>query len=211
MRIIHIIPSAFNYFNDIRSQAFELVEGLNMFGATSDAVTIQYGSTIKKKVTQSIQAAAPSQSNTVSVRFHEVVDTLSQYDVVHVHCPILGEMSRIIAWKQAHPTTSLIITFYRAVQITDLFSWFVLWYNAYYLRKLFKLADVITYLEHRPDARSFRRVITPGTPEVVVDTTALFLDTDLTVDSDTIQLSPSQRQVWKFSYIYQQVTGSGSE
>ena len=59
MRVIHIIPSAFEYFDDIRSQAFRLLDGLNKLGVETEAFTLQYGSTNKAQKA-SIKEAAPS-------------------------------------------------------------------------------------------------------------------------------------------------------
>ena len=207
MKVIHIIPSAFNYFSDIRARVFTLIEELQKFDLVCDAITVQYGTAIKKDVQEEIQEVAPSRDKSRLVNVPGTLASLADYDVVHIHCPILGELQDIIRWKREHPDTTMVVTYYRSIPRSDLFSWVVIWYNAYYLPKLFGLADVVTYPEFRKEAGRYEKRTRPEIPKLVVDETKHFLDMDLTADAHTVQLNGPERQAWKYAFIYNQLVG----
>ncbi len=143
MRVIHIIPSAFEYFTDIRSQAFQLIEGLYAMGVDTEAFTVQYGYP-DKGMKAEVQKDSPSVHTYMgSTGQQGLIDHLSNFDIVHLHAPFLGAAKQIIEWKKAHPDKSLIITVHRDVPWTDFFSLFVKLYNHFYLPKLFARADLI--------------------------------------------------------------------
>lgn len=205
MKVIHIIPSAFDYFNDIRSSAFSLVEAINVLGIQADAITVQYGSSIKKDVAAEIKAAAPTRPEGKLVLFEGVLSDLDNYDVVHLHCPMLGELNHILRWKRAHLGTPLVITYHRSVTVSDLFSWVAVWYNAYYLPKIFRLADVVTYPVDNKSLRRYEKKVPASSPQLVVDTSDSFAGNDLTDYADKVQLNPLERQAWKYATIYNQL------
>lgn len=61
MRVVHIIPSAFDYFDDIRSSAFALIAAEGKQGVESEALTIQYGTvTAKERLETSLKASTHS-------------------------------------------------------------------------------------------------------------------------------------------------------
>lgn len=143
MRVIHIIPSAFDYFGDIRSQAFKLLDGLHKLGIDTEAFTLQYGAP-SKSFKQSVKEDSPSAHNFKgSLGIDAVIDNLSEFDIVHLHCPFLGAANKIIKWKDLNPNIQLVITYYRDVPFDDGFSLFVKLYNFYFLPKIFALSSVI--------------------------------------------------------------------
>ena len=49
MRVIHIIPAVYNYFDDIKDFAFGVLEHQLKLGVDADAITLQYGKGDVKK------------------------------------------------------------------------------------------------------------------------------------------------------------------
>ncbi|EKD42976.1 MAG: hypothetical protein ACD_72C00515G0006, partial [uncultured bacterium] len=47
MRVLHIIPSAFDYFDDIRSEAFKMIDAEIEMGIDAEAMTLEYGAPTK--------------------------------------------------------------------------------------------------------------------------------------------------------------------
>ena len=147
MKVIHIIPSAFNYFDDIRSQAFKLLDGLHKLGVENEAITLQYGSTDKAQKA-SIKSASPSVHNHIgNFDIDSAIANFADFDIVHLHCPFFGAAGKILNWKKLNPETPLVATHYRQVRIEDLMSLFIRFYNAYYLPKIFKLADAVDWFK----------------------------------------------------------------
>lgn len=143
MRVIHIIPSAFDYFGDIRSQAFKLLDGLHKLGVDTEAFTLQYGAATKS-FKESVKEDSPSVHDFKgNVGIDGVVENLDDFDIVHLHCPFLGAASKIINWKKSHPNIPLVITYYRDVRFEDLFSAFIKLYNFYFLSKIFAISSVV--------------------------------------------------------------------
>lgn len=144
MRVIHVIPSAFEYFNDIRSQAFKLLDGLHKLGVETEAFTLQYGSTNKAEKA-SVKEASPSvHSYLGNFDINSAIHNFSDFDIVHLHCPFFGAAGKILKWKKNNPNIPLVITFYRDVRVVDLMSLFIRFYNMYYLPKFFHLADAVS-------------------------------------------------------------------
>ncbi len=144
MRVIHIIPSAFDYFNDIRAQAFALLESLHRLGVENEAVTLQYGAA-GKTLKESVRQSAPSvHSYLGDFDMGSVIKSFADFDIVHLHCPFFGAAGKILRWKKLNPNTPLVITYYRAVRVWDLMSFFIRLCNAYYLPKFYKLAGSVS-------------------------------------------------------------------
>jgi hypothetical protein len=155
MRVIHIIPSAFEYFDDIRSEVFKLIEGLYKMGIETEAFTLQYGGPTKT-IKDQIKEDSPSVHNYISsTGAAGLVDGLAGFDIVHLHCPLLGAARQVLNWKKTHPRTPLVITYHRDVVWTDLFSLFIKLYNYYYLPKLFKVANIVV-CQNLEELGSFR-------------------------------------------------------
>lgn len=142
MRIIHLIPAAFEYFDDIRDAAFRLAEEERQLGLEVDAFAIQYGS-VTQKFSAEVKEQSPSSEYQETVGEVDVIDLLDQYDVVHLHFPMLGVLGRLIKWKKMHPAIPLVVTHHRNVVQTDLFSLFIVWYTMWYRGRLFRLADEV--------------------------------------------------------------------
>lgn len=144
MRVIHVIPSAFEYFDDIRSQAFKLLDGLHKLGVETEAFTLQYGSPNKAQKT-SIKEASPSVHNFIGdFDINSAIANFSDFDIVHLHCPFFGAAGKILHWKKLNPDIPLVITYYRDVRVKDVLSLFIRFYNMYYLPKFFKLAGMVS-------------------------------------------------------------------
>lgn len=145
MNIIHIIPSAFDYFKDIKEVAFQLVDAMNVAGVNAAPVALEYAPPTKVERAEIIQAAPNIRPEFKGEsKLTEVIDEFAEYDLVHVHCPFLGGAGKILEWKKHNPRRPLLVTYYRDVGFTDLFSLIVRWYNAYYLPKLFTAADLVS-------------------------------------------------------------------
>jgi len=145
MKVLHIIPAAFEYFDDIKSAAFKLVEGLNSIGVETEALTLNYG-TVTKKIERGVSGkAAPSYSLITTENIDDAISGFSDFDIVHLHCPFLGAAGKILRWKLSNPNKALALTYYRDVKVADFFSVFVGAYNSYYFPKIFKLADAVVF------------------------------------------------------------------
>lgn len=218
MKVIHIIPNVFNYFEDIRSEAFLVTEWLPKLGVQADMFTLQYGAPSAGKVEQSERSTeTPSQSETPTPQarsfvglntIDELIDSLSEYDSVHLHVPFLGAAHRIIAWKKVHPEIPLVITYYRNVRTPDLFSLFIKWYNAYYLPKLFAISNVVAFRENtwflERQARKFQQPGKETKPFVPVDETFEFAGKSLLGVSDRVTESGVEAVALKYAILYNQ-------
>lgn len=152
MRVIHIIPSAFEYFDDIRSQAFKLLDGLHKLGVENEAFTLQYGSTNKAEKA-SIKAASPSVHNYIgNFDIDSAINNFADFDVVHLHCPFFGAAGKILRWKKLNPNVPLVATFYRQVRVVDLMSLFIKLYNAYYLPKIDRVVEAVDRFDEGGDS-----------------------------------------------------------
>lgn len=142
MRILKIIPAAFDYFDDIRAAAFALTEGLNQVGVEVEALTIQY-ETPSRRTKETITVAAPSRHYRGTVPLAQVEQNLAQFDVLHVHAPLFGAAGKVLQWKRAFPRLPLVVTVHRRVRTPDFFSLAVMGYNLWYLPKLLTAASLI--------------------------------------------------------------------
>lgn len=220
MKIAQIVPAAFEYFDDIKKNAFEIVEKLSSYGVESHIATLQYEQPKRReraKLTgepsQGIKGAAPSYSFKGLRPIDQVISSLSQYDLVHLHCPFLGAAGRIYNWKKKDPDTPLVITYYRQVELADLLSFFIRLYNNYYLPKIFNLADVVTvfpqtWKKFRFPGLSDKKIvyITPESDKWEED----YLAVDLTNYSSKVKLEEtiiSEFSVSKILAVYSALLG----
>lgn len=143
-KILHIIPSAFDYFSDIRERAFMLVEGLDSLGWHNNVITLQYGAPTRNEQWK-LKQAAPSRaySGESSLQIVEDVD-FNNCDLLHVHVPFLGAARSLLQWKEKNPDKPLVVSYYHDLKVTDIFSFFFRVYNLYYLPRLFKIAGAVT-------------------------------------------------------------------
>lgn len=142
MRVVHIIPAAFNYFNDIRDVAMAMVEAEGKMGLEVEVYMVQYGS-VTERFSSEVKRVAPTRVFQGMVSGTSLVDALSSFDVVHVHCPMLGLMKKLVSFKQANPSVPLVVTYHRSVTHPDLFSLYVSWYTNWYLPRLLRVADAL--------------------------------------------------------------------
>lgn len=143
MRVIHIIPTAFDYFDDIKKYAFKLVEEMNEYtNFEAETFTLQY-SGITQADRTAVRHFAPHQNYVGSQTINEAVEYLNTFDVVHLHAPFLGAGRMLWQWRQNNLDKVLVVSEYRSVPIIDLISVGIRWYNKYYLKRLKSLADIV--------------------------------------------------------------------
>ena len=160
MRVVHIIPATFNYFDNIKEFAFSILEKQNSFGIEADAVTLQYSkhdikkdrAILKEKKDIALQKLLAGEikidypkynykgSNTLSVAFEK----LSDYDLVHLHAPWFGAGEDILKWRRLNPEQPFIVSYYYDFKISDILGIMIKIYGYYYLPKILNLANVIT-------------------------------------------------------------------
>ncbi len=145
MRVLHIIPSAFEYFDDIKKTVFELVEKLNKRGVENEVITLQY-QTPSKKERQAGLTEKVTRKYQGTVDFVAALQGAKDFDVVHLHCPFLGAADKIEEWKKNNPQIPFLVTYYRDVYWQDLISVYIRWYNYRHLPKIFALADAVACL-----------------------------------------------------------------
>ena len=148
MKVFHIIPSAFEYFKDIKEEAFALVAEVEKIKKAGGRVesgisTLQYGGPTKLEQSK-LHTIAPEKEYYGEYAPRDLIEQFVDYDVIHLHAPFLGGGGLIKKWREAYPDQPFVITYYRDVLLPDFFAYFVKWYNGYYLPKLFDVADVIT-------------------------------------------------------------------
>lgn len=202
MRVVHIIPTAFTYFDDISQAAFSLVENLSYFNVEAEAFTLHYGTVTRIEVAK-VRMVAPSRQFKELSPLDTLFDSLGQYDVVHLHCPFLGAAKKILTWKKAHPQVPFLATFYHSLVTPDFFSLGIKWYTLYYLPKIFAAADLVAC----PDLALFqssygRHFLQENGKLVLVDGTSVFLNKDLTLPHNEVQLSMEEIVALKYSLVY---------
>ncbi len=141
MKVIHIIPSVYDYFIDIRDQAMNLAERERTCGINSEAFTLQYG-TVSRREQIETTMKTPTMKFAGLFSGSHVISELDAADIVHLHTPFMGLAGDLIKWKKERKKP-LVITFYRNIDVKDLFSFFLSLYNRYYLPKLIDLADIL--------------------------------------------------------------------
>jgi hypothetical protein len=115
MRVTHIVPAAFNYFEDIRSAAFQLAGGLQNIGIEAELFTLQYESVNKKMKTEAQEASKNTHAYIGSMNGRDLIEDLNGSDLVHMHCPFLGAARLILQWRQYNPRTPFLVSYYRDV------------------------------------------------------------------------------------------------
>lgn len=148
MKVLHIVPAAFNYFDNIRSEAFAILEEENNFGIDSDVITLEFGSTTKKEQAE-VKTASPGSRFMGQQSVVENTKSWDYYDVINLHCPFLGAGSHIINWAKDQPSKRLVITYHNDFKTPDFFSLIIKFYNLYYLPKLFSLAKAVCFFANR--------------------------------------------------------------
>lgn len=154
MRVIHVIPAAFEYFDDIKMRAFKLLEELHKLGVENEAFTLQYGPP-NKADKLSVKKSAPSVHSYLGhVDMNSAIAVFADFDIVHLHCPFFGSAGKILRWKKSNPDIPLVVTFYHPVRVTDLMSLFMRFYTVYYLPKIFQSADTVNQFSEEESLES---------------------------------------------------------
>ncbi len=202
MRVIHIIPSAFDYFNDIRAAAFLTIEKLAQFGVDAEAFTLQPTTTVSPKKQETIKEVASSVTFRGMTPLSDMFNELETFDIVHLHVPFLGVGSRIVNWRKEHPRIPFIITYYRSVRRVDLFCVGIALYNRYYLSKLFPRATLVAFQPLSLSSEPPRRVpsVVPITPS------AQFMGGDLTEVVSGVEYTGADFIAAKYALIYRDIT-----
>lgn len=163
MRVVHIIPATFNYFDNIKEFAFDILEKQNSLGIEADAITLQYSkhdikkdrAVLKQKKDTALQKLLAGEikidypkynykgSNTLSVAF----ENLSDYDLVHLHAPWFGAGEDILNWRRLNPKQPFIVSYYYDFKISDILGIMIKLYGYYYLPKILNTADVVSCID----------------------------------------------------------------
>lgn len=202
MKIAHLIPTSFEYFEDIREEAFALVEAQNNLGLEVEAFTLQYGKTKPTlSEVEKIEKKFVSRQFAGNLNISEVIKILLNFDVVHIHVPFFGGLKKIINWKRSLPSSILVVTYYRKSTISDLFSYVVKWYNNLMLPKLFQAADLVAYFT--PDQMSWELANKAKLLEAV-DYSANLQNQNV-AELVGRSLKPEERLAAKYLIIYQEL------
>jgi len=164
MRIIHIIPSAFNYFDDLKTFLFDIVDLQNNYGVEANAITLQYASLDVKKDKKALEQKrfeAKTKRELPKYDFKgvksigEAIEDFDKYDIVHMHLPFFGAGKLILNWKKEHPNTPFVVTYYYDFKAPDFFSLIIKYYNYYYTSKILNIADLVSCIDPDKFEKSF--------------------------------------------------------
>ncbi len=207
MRVIHIIPAAFDYFDDIKQAAFRLIDSSPAEGVEAEALTLQYGTVTKQEEGETTETA-PSFKFVGLSSLEKGIVSLDYFDVVHIHCPFFGAARKIIAWKIAHPGHPLVATFYHPFQSTDFFSLIIQAYAAYYTPRVLRLADVVASPDMMKLRGHFGKRFSEEIPLVEVDGSPFFEGIDLTAASGDARRGTGEFVAAKYALVYSRVCSS---
>ncbi|MDO8626043.1 MAG: glycosyltransferase [Candidatus Magasanikbacteria bacterium] len=203
MKIAHLIPASFEYFEDIKGEAFALVEAQSNLGMEVEAFTLQFG----RVSVAALDGAGEGTQRFISrkfsgkMSFSDVLFGLSGFQVVHVHCPFFGGIQKILKWKANNPNIVLVVSFYHLIPVTDLFSYLVRWYNSLVLPKLFRVADLVTTISPEEVPKSLKRMAKLYIP---MDYGPEFAGGDFS-EVNGYRLKPEERLGVKLMLIYQEI------
>ncbi|HLC70326.1 MAG TPA: hypothetical protein VJH75_04795 [Patescibacteria group bacterium] len=146
VKALHIIPGAFDYFNDIRKEALLLTDALSeVKGLEVEYVVLEYG--LPKAGHGSFEDRVSGRIHQGNGNLKETIASLDNYDLIHLHAPFLGGAKPLLKYyNEKKDPPPLVITYYRDVKITDLLSYYVRWYNRRYLGGLMKKASEVLVL-----------------------------------------------------------------
>ena len=212
MKVLHIIPAAFDYFDDIKLSAFSLLENQTKLGISAEALTLQYSRGVSKTSREEVVKVAPTARYQGTTPITEAVASFADFDILHAHCPFLGAGGRILQWKKEHPHQPLAITFYRRVNISDLFSLGIWWYNWYYLPRMCAGGEAVAAVSAEIfEQNSGGRYLKDKSKFIEIDDTSFFLGEDLTKDNNQVQLSPAEREAGKYLWLYNKLLEEKNE
>lgn len=142
MRVLHILPSAFDYYNDLKLKIFSQIESERLLGIQSEAYTIQFGNVSKKEknfISKNISTL--SYNGLYDSKF--IFSELDKYDIVHLHLPMFGFLKKLVDWKKNKPDNVLVVSVWIPPKLSDLFSYFVYIYSGIFDSKILALANAI--------------------------------------------------------------------
>ncbi len=212
LKVLHIIPSVFNYFDDIRTAAFGLVDTLQTAGVEADVFTLQYGSAAAApSVQEEVKEATPKAGRTYKgqLNIKTAVESFADYDIVHLHAPFFGAAGKLLAWKQAHPEIPLVVTCHRRMVTPDFLSLFLKLYSLYYLPKIFMIGDLITV----PSIAKFQAYFGASFKKykdkiMEIDDSSSFLGQDVSTSPDGTKLKPDERLALKYIMVYNEIVSN---
>lgn len=146
MRVLHLVPAAFDYYDDIRNRVNGWLAYLPEFGIMAEVITIHYGTSAQGMKKQTSDEA-PKSRFMGRVETDEVVNDWSNYDIVHWHCPFIGGAKHFLGAVLAHPETPLIVTVHRLPRCGDVLELIMYWYNRYWLNKILKVATAVALVD----------------------------------------------------------------
>jgi hypothetical protein len=142
MLVTHIIPSAFSYFDDIRTFVFSVTEHLETKMVEQNVFTLQYGSTTRAQ-RESVQSVAPKRHFKGMCSVGGIVESIEKSDIVHLHVPFLGAAQSILQAIRVK-NVPLVVSYYRSIPIDDVISLYIRYYNWLYIPKLILQAAFVT-------------------------------------------------------------------
>lgn len=203
MKILHIVPAAFNYFDDIRELVFGVVDKLDTFADVEQKLfTLEYGPpTTRTKAT--LSHIAPTRTHQAVRSISALVDTFGDYDIVHVHTPFLGGGKLLSMHLEQHPR--VVVTYYRDVALADLLSYFIRWYNRRYVPRFVQHSRI--FINCAPTLfLPLRRIIDREGIKIVDLAKNQFFSNPLTNSSSEVQLKEKMSFVaQKFLLTYQSI------
>ena len=165
IRVIHIVPAAFEYFEDIKSKALRLASLEREFFLDVEVLTLQYGPDSKSKA-QEIKQRFSGLGLKGFYNLEQVIDRLADFDIIHIHCPFLG-VGKVWQWLKKPHKPKLCLTFYASIENDDMFSWFISFYNWFFIPRFFKIADLIIMEDEEKFIKTFgTKYLSEGFPIV---------------------------------------------
>lgn len=143
IKVLHIVPSAFDYFEKIRKEAFLLVDSLNELGFDNYVFTLQYQA-VNKRLEKKVQGETRGKMGFEKIyNIGEVKDKMDEADIIHLHVPFLGMGKKILEYKKNNPQKKFIVTVHSGLPYIDFFTIIIWLYNGWYLSKIFAIADFV--------------------------------------------------------------------
>jgi len=143
MKILHIVPTAFEYFEKIRSEAFGLVDDLNNLGFACEIITLQYSAVSKRLKSRVAEESEERIGFEKNYGDKELADKLDKADIIHLHAPFLGMGKKLLKYKREHKEKKFLITMHANLPYSDLFTIIIWLYNGFYLKRLMNEADFV--------------------------------------------------------------------
>jgi hypothetical protein len=188
MRVVHIVPTAFNYFDDIRNTVFQIVDGLDAAGLNQEIFTLEY-SEPEKNIQEQLKKIAPKRRYGGMHPLQNSLQDLASFDLVHFHVPFLGAGKALLAWRKEFRNTSMIVSYYRNVLLVDLLSFFISFYNNFYVKKFIEQADIATTFVQNG------KLLDNYAKKIAVKNKIPFLFQPLTNFDDKVQLNLSDKDI----------------